>query len=148
MLRLANSSFHRVRAEPVESLERAVALVGTSGLRQLVSLALLQPVMQAEGGSLGGLPGRIWEHTQLAAAIASRLATQDGEDGFAAQLLALLRGLRIDRGGAGRARRLCRSRAGRAFAGGHRQRAPAGLVAHRRDHRPALGTVTAVMRGA
>lgn len=93
LLRLANSSFHRVRAQPVESLERAVALVGTGGLRQLVALALLQPVMQADGGSLGGLPGRIWEHTQLAAEAASRHAPQEGEDGFAAQLLALLRGL-------------------------------------------------------
>ena len=93
LLRLANSSFHRVRAQPVESLERAVALVGTGGLRQLVALALLQPVMQADGGSLGGLPGRIWEHTQLAADAASRHAQRDGEDGFAAQLLALLRGL-------------------------------------------------------
>lgn len=94
LLRVANSPMYRVHANAVESLDRAVALVGTDGLRQLVAVALMQPVMRLEGGATGSLPERVWEHTELAAGIAARNAAARGRDVvFAAQLLALLQGL-------------------------------------------------------
>lgn len=96
LLRLANSALYRGRAAPVESIDRAVALVGTQGLRRLVAVALMQPVMQVEGGALGTLPELVWEHTQHAALAAEGHARAvEDEDGFAAQLLALLQGLGI-----------------------------------------------------
>ena len=92
LLRVANSPMYRVQSSPVQSLDRAVALVGTDGLRQLVAVALMQPVMHLEGGATGSLPQRVWEHTELAAGIAARNAAGRGRDAvFAAQLLALLR---------------------------------------------------------
>lgn len=93
LLKLANSPLYRLQAAPVESLDRAVTLVGTYGLRELVAVALMQPVMRAEGGPMGRLPELVWEHTQHAALEASRRARAAGEDPFAAQLLALLQGL-------------------------------------------------------
>lgn len=93
LLRLANSSTYRVQRAPVESVERAVALIGTNGLRGLVAVALMQPVMRTEGGLFGRLPELIWEHTQHATVVAQRLAEGHGEDVFAAQLLVLLQGL-------------------------------------------------------
>lgn len=94
LLRLANSPMYRVQSTMVESLDRAVALVGTDGLRQLVAVALMQPVMRLEGGATGVLPERVWEHTELAAGIAARNASGRGRDAvFAAQMLGLMQGL-------------------------------------------------------
>lgn len=94
LLRLANSPMYKVHSSTVESLDRAVALVGTEGLRQLVAVALMQPVMRLEGGATGTLPERVWEHTELAAALVARNASGRGRDAvFAAQMLALMQGL-------------------------------------------------------
>lgn len=96
LLKLANSALYRVHSTPVESLDRAVALVGTQGLRRLVAVALMQPVMRVEGGAFGRLPELVWEHTQYAALAAEDYARKvEDEDGFAAQLLVLLQGLGI-----------------------------------------------------
>ena len=94
LLALANSALYRSQPTPVESLDRAVAQVGTDGLRQLVAVALMQPVMRVEGGIFGRLPELLWDHTQHAAQAAAQFArTIEREDAFAAQLLALLHGL-------------------------------------------------------
>ncbi len=94
LLRVANSPLHRVRREPVESLTRAITLLGLDGLRPVIAAALVQPVVEGGEGAFGRLPTLVWEHTQLAAAAASGVARAGGEDdAFAAQLLGLLRGL-------------------------------------------------------
>jgi HD-like signal output (HDOD) protein len=93
LLKQANSPLYRLQQAPVESVERAVALVGTEGLRRLVAVALMQPVMRTEGGMFGRLPERIWEHTQRATVLAARHARAAGADAFAVQLLVLLHGL-------------------------------------------------------
>lgn len=94
LLKLANSALYRHHAAPVDSLDRAVAMVGVDGLRHLVSVALMQPVMRMDGGVFGLLPDLIWDHTQRTALIATHAARPSGrEEVFAAQLLALLQGL-------------------------------------------------------
>jgi HD-like signal output (HDOD) protein len=95
LLRLANSSFYRVGGgKPVESLEKAVTLVGTDGLRSLVTTALLHPVMSGTGGPFSSFAEATWEHSQYAAACAELHAARiEGADAFSARLLALLQGL-------------------------------------------------------
>ncbi|WP_243733013.1 HDOD domain-containing protein [Luteimonas yindakuii] len=94
LLRLANSALYRIYPAPVESLERAVTLIGMQGMRQLVALALMQPVMRADGGVFGRLPDLVWEHTQYATLAAREQAARvHGVDAFAVQLLVLLQGL-------------------------------------------------------
>lgn len=93
LLRIANSALYRVQAKPVESLERAVALVGSDGLRQIVASALVQPVGGIGGGPWGTAMAVAWDHTQLAAIATAEFARRRGEDAFAAHLLALLHGL-------------------------------------------------------
>lgn len=94
LLKLANSALYRSQAAPVDSLDRAVAMVGVDGLRHLVSVALMQPVMRLDGGVFGRLPDLIWDHTQRTALLASQAARPAGrEDVFVAQLLSLLQGL-------------------------------------------------------
>ena len=94
LLRLANSAFYRVNSQPVESLDRAVALLGTSGIRSLMAAALLQPVFKTTSGEFKHFPDITWEHTQYAANAAEAYAAiLADEDPFAAQLLVLLYGL-------------------------------------------------------
>ena len=95
LLRLANSAFYRVSgAKPVESLEKAVSLVGTDGLRSLVATALLHPVMTGTRGRFSSFAEAIWEHGQCAAACAELHAARiERADAFSARLLVLLLGL-------------------------------------------------------
>ncbi|HYM41189.1 MAG TPA: HDOD domain-containing protein [Steroidobacteraceae bacterium] len=94
LLRLANSSFYRVNSQPVESIDRAVALLGTSGIRSLMAAALMQPVFRTAGGAFRRFPEVTWEHTQYSSSAAEAYAAiLADEDPFAAQLLALLLGL-------------------------------------------------------
>jgi HD-like signal output (HDOD) protein len=94
LLRLANSAFYRVNSQPVESIDRAVILLGTSGIRSLMAAALLQPVFRTASGEFQRFPDITWEHTQYAANAAEAYAAiLADEDPFAAQLLVLLYGL-------------------------------------------------------
>jgi HD-like signal output (HDOD) protein len=95
LLRLSNSAWYGVRRhKPIESLEKAVALVGTDGLRSLVATALLHPVMTGTRGTFSSFAEATWEHSQYAASCAELHAVRvEGVDAFSARLLVLLRGL-------------------------------------------------------
>jgi HD-like signal output (HDOD) protein len=95
LLKLSNSAFYGVRRhKPIESLEKAVALVGTDGLRSLVATALLHPVMTGTRGPFSSFAEATWEHSQYAASCAELHAVHiEGADAFSARLLVLLRGL-------------------------------------------------------
>jgi HD-like signal output (HDOD) protein len=95
LLRLANSSFYRMSgARPIDSLEKAVAMVGTDGLRSLLATALMHPVMTNTQGPFSSFAEATWEHGQYAAACAELHATRiERADAFSARLLVLLLGL-------------------------------------------------------
>lgn len=95
MLRIANSALYRVSPEPVESIERAAALLGTRGIRMLMSAALLEPLTHS-GGRSDRFGDVIWEHSTYSATAADAWATRSQEaDPFTAQMLALLHGLGV-----------------------------------------------------
>jgi HD-like signal output (HDOD) protein len=94
LLRIANSPVYRLQSKPVDSLQRAVTLVGTEGIRQIISAVLVQPVMQVHCEAFPQFGTVIWEHALLASRAAAdhaRLVTH--EDAFAAQWLGLTQGL-------------------------------------------------------
>ncbi|WP_313343102.1 HDOD domain-containing protein [Stenotrophomonas sp.] len=94
LLRIANSPVYRLQAKPVDSLQRAVTLVGTEGIRQIISAVLVQPVMQLHCEAFPQFGTVIWEHALLASRAAAdhaRMVTH--EDGFAAQWMGLTQGL-------------------------------------------------------
>ena len=94
LLKLANSQFYRTNSQPVESVDRAVALIGTEGLRSMIAAALVQPVFRVSGGEFSQFPEVIWDHTFIAAnAAETYAAVVVNSDPFAAQLLALVNGL-------------------------------------------------------
>jgi hypothetical protein len=94
LLRIANSPLYRVSSQPVESIERAVTLVGVRGIRSIIAVALLQPVMTSGSGSYSRFPELVWEHTLYSALAAESHATQiEKAEPFLAQLCGLLYGL-------------------------------------------------------
>jgi len=94
LLKLANSQYYRASSQPVESVDRAVAVIGTEGIRSLIAAAVVQPVFQISGGTFAQFPEVVWEHTFLAAnAAETYAAVVVNSDPFAAQLLALVNGL-------------------------------------------------------
>jgi HD-like signal output (HDOD) protein len=94
LLKLANSPLYRRGNQPIEGLERALAVLGTEGARSLVAAALVQPVFRSSGAHGGRFPEVVWEHTYRSAASAEAYAaTVEGADLFAAQLIALVHGL-------------------------------------------------------
>src|SRR4051812_12459198 len=94
LLRIANSSMYRVSNQPVESIERAVTLVGVQGIRSIIATALLQPVMSSGTGNFSRFPELAWEHTLYAASAAEMHAVQvEQAEPFLSQLVGLLYGL-------------------------------------------------------
>ncbi|MET0280290.1 MAG: HDOD domain-containing protein [Steroidobacteraceae bacterium] len=92
LLRTANGPLYRVSTAPVESVERAAALLGTTGMRTLIASSMIKP---AVGGRSSGRFGDIaWEHALYSASAAEAWAARNQDaDPFAAHLLALLYGL-------------------------------------------------------
>src|SRR5690349_19358515 len=76
LLRIANSPLYRVSSTPVESIERAVTLVGVAGIRSIIATALVQPLMAAGSGAFSRFPELSWEPTLYSALTAETHATQ------------------------------------------------------------------------
>jgi HD-like signal output (HDOD) protein len=94
LLKLANSAVYRASAQAVESVDRAVALLGTDGIRSLIAAALIQPVFRSERSEFARFAEVAWEHTfRSATAAESHAAVIENTDPFAAQLLGLVMGL-------------------------------------------------------
>ena len=94
LLKIANSSFYRVTPEPVESVDRAVVLLGTDGIRSLVTAALMQPIFRIGGADFPRFPEVAWEHTFRAAnASIPYNFIVEKSDPAAAELLSLVMGL-------------------------------------------------------
>jgi len=90
-LKRANNAFYRMSAQPVESLDRAVALLGVEGLRGLVSTAILQPVFRLPKGFFDRFAEIAWEQAERSAASAEKCAELiHVDDPFVAQLLGVL----------------------------------------------------------
>lgn len=95
LLRTANSALYRSSGNPIESIERAAAMLGTQGLRTLISAALVRPLASDEAGAAAGRFGEvIWEHSICSASAAEAWAARaQDSDPFTAHLLGLLHGL-------------------------------------------------------
>lgn len=91
VLQRANSAAYRYSPEPVDSLDRAVVMLGSDGLRSLMATAILQPVFRQPKGYFDNFAAITWEHARRTAAAAEACARAiDNADPFIAQLLGLL----------------------------------------------------------
>jgi HD-like signal output (HDOD) protein len=94
VLKRANSTFYRHNAVPVESIERAIVVLGFEGLRAPVAAAVMQPVFQLPRGFFDQFAPMTWEQAQRSAAAAETYArVHQAGDPFTANLIGLLGGL-------------------------------------------------------
>jgi HD-like signal output (HDOD) protein len=95
LLRVANSSFYRVTPHPIETIERAIVVLGNDGLRSVMAAALMQPIFQTSGtGGVKRFPELVWEHAARSAhAAIPHAALVERANPFAAELLCLISGL-------------------------------------------------------
>jgi HD-like signal output (HDOD) protein len=95
LLRVANSSFYRITPQPIETIERAIVVLGSDGLRSVMAAALMQPIFQISGaGGASRFPEIVWEHAVRSAhAAIPHAALVERANPFAAELLALISGL-------------------------------------------------------
>jgi HD-like signal output (HDOD) protein len=95
LLKMANSAFYRVTPNPIETIERAIVMLGSDGLRSLITAALMQPIFEVSmAGSFPRFPDIVWEHAMLSAhAAIPHAAIVERTDQFAAELLCLVTGL-------------------------------------------------------
>ncbi len=72
-------------------LPRAVAVIGTVGLRRAIASVVLRPIFDAHGNSLSArAASRIWKDADRKARLCTTLATERGLDPFDGYLLGLL----------------------------------------------------------
>ncbi|HEV2267915.1 MAG TPA: HDOD domain-containing protein [Steroidobacteraceae bacterium] len=95
LLRVANSSYYRVTQQPIETIERALVILGSDGLRSVMAAALMQPIFQVPGaGGAARFPEIVWEHAVRSAhAAIPHAALVERANAFAAELLTLICGL-------------------------------------------------------
>lgn len=94
LLRTANSALYRVSGNPIESIERAAAMLGTQGLRTLITAALVKPLAGESDQGLGSFGEIAWEHSLYSASAAEAWAARAQDcDPFTAHLLGLMHGL-------------------------------------------------------
>jgi HD-like signal output (HDOD) protein len=91
VLQRANSAYYRASPEPIESLDRAVFMLGTDGLRSLMAGALLQPVFRIPRGPFEKFADITWEQAERTAIAAEVNARTIGDaEPIVAQLLGRL----------------------------------------------------------
>ena len=95
VLKLAKSGLYRTAgAAPVESIQRAIVLLGADALRSLLASAMMQPVFRATRRNFPRFPRMLWERTERAARAAELYAQRrQPADRFEAQLVVLLHAL-------------------------------------------------------
>jgi HD-like signal output (HDOD) protein len=94
VLRLANSALYRISPAPIETIQRAIVVLGVDALRGLLATAMLQPVFRATRTNFPRFPRMLWERTERAARAAEMYALKSHpQDRFEAQLVILLSAL-------------------------------------------------------
>jgi HD-like signal output (HDOD) protein len=94
VLRLANSAMYRTSPAPVETIQRAIVVLGADALRGVVATAMLQPVFRATRSNFPRFPRMLWERTERAVRAAELYALKTHpQDRFEAQLAVLMSAL-------------------------------------------------------
>jgi len=67
VMRVASSAHYRT-LQPIANLRHAVVLLGREGLRHVVSLSVMKPILLASAGMFGQVAGqRLWDHAERCA---------------------------------------------------------------------------------
>ncbi len=91
LLKVANSPYYRLSDEPVDSIGRAIVVLGMDGLKSMASTLVMQPVLQVRTSYFPRFSETVWLHSVKAALAAQAYARKTSAcDSFQAHLLCLL----------------------------------------------------------
>jgi HD-like signal output (HDOD) protein len=94
VLRVANSSIYRTSARPIETIQRALVVLGSAALRGIAVAAMLEPAFRATRTNFPRFPRLLWERSERAARAAEvYAAAMQPRDRLEAQVLVLLSAL-------------------------------------------------------
>ena len=89
VIRLANSPYYRT-SQPIESLEQAIVMLGSNGIRQLIASAAFKPILSPGSGHfVGNASQYLWEKNLKAGQAGDCIARPMGADRFHAYLSGL-----------------------------------------------------------
>lgn len=113
LLQIANSPYFRTSDHAIESVDQAVFILGVDGIRNVISAAVMRPMMAARNSREALFGQRVWRWGLTCARSAELIARTQGEDTSAHFMVGLLPSLgyiTIRR----ELQRICRSQIGRA----------------------------------
>jgi HD-like signal output (HDOD) protein len=90
VLKMANSVYFNPQENKIDSIETAVVKLGLTGLRTVLSTAVMQPVMQGKSRHLSNFSHQLWTHSLCCAAACEAIAKQRQLEPFKAYLLGLV----------------------------------------------------------
>ncbi len=94
VLKRANSAYYRQSTDVVESIDRAVLILGNEGMRAPVASAIMQPVFQLPAGFFEHFAPITWEQARRTAYAAEEIARAHvSTDALVAHLAGMLGGL-------------------------------------------------------
>ncbi len=89
-LKTANSPFFRSSHETIDTVERAVFILGSLGIRNIVSATVMMPMIKSNNSKEGILSKKIWEWGLLSAAASDQYSYHQGDSSSPIYLLGLL----------------------------------------------------------
>lgn len=90
ILRLANSPRFNNTEGTIDSFQRAIVILGNTGVRSIVSTVAMQPIMEVSCKQYPQFGRQIWQHSVATAVCAQWLAPQYGVDAFQAYMAGLV----------------------------------------------------------
>jgi HD-like signal output (HDOD) protein len=89
VMRVSRSIYYRT-LPPIQSLQHAVVLLGQDGLRRVVTMHVLKPILHASAGMFGHVAGqRLWDHAERCAHACAYLG-KGSSDPFEAYLAGIV----------------------------------------------------------
>lgn len=89
VMRVSHSIYYRT-LHPIQSLQHAVVLLGQDGLRRVVTMHVMKPILHASAGMFGHVAGqRLWEHAERCAHACAYLG-KSSSDPFEAYLAGIV----------------------------------------------------------
>ncbi|XOV89180.1 MAG: HDOD domain-containing protein [Pseudomonadota bacterium] len=90
VLRLVNSAFYNPSGRDIDSIHRAVVVLGLDGLRFAVSSAVMHPILETANSDFAAFGPALWQHSQDCALICQVLAPRAGAQAFEAYLTGMV----------------------------------------------------------
>lgn len=90
VLKMVNSAYYNPTGTSIDSFHRAVVMLGLTGMRTLLSSALLQPIIQFQSVYFKSSGALLWEHSNCCALTCQLLSKTGTIDPFKAYLTGLI----------------------------------------------------------